>query len=385
MERSRRTVKILIKFGDMICGLNKKKNDQQNTRNLEESVRCDIEVDYGETRGTMDGNVKVMSHNPKLKGISKRLDSDNDVNNSELNVNNVHKPLNMIPTGMNDGRDVVFFKDELVMEESKKWELTLCGYFVRDEIRLNRMLESGPWMIRSKPLLVQRWEHSLIIDKKEPNVLPIWIKLLNLPLEAWTMKGIRGVASSRLGYARVLMEINAKNDFKDNVEICYKNQSNIIYSQKFINVEYAWKPPKCSHCHVFGHNHANFNKNRDVFGYKYQKQNVIRGDGDARKDNKKKSYKEFRLKVVQNEANINGNTHNVDNLNKGKAGSKSKEATSPRESWNVPNSVTKELIKSANKYFKDKWESNYGFGIENEKNILEVESVIAQSMTVQEM
>ncbi|GJS27301.1 RNA-directed DNA polymerase, eukaryota, reverse transcriptase zinc-binding domain protein [Tanacetum coccineum] len=196
MARSRRTVKIPVKFGDMICGLNKKKNDQQNTRNLEETDQSKSLIDeeeisdkgYEESPTLNEVFPNAKGHNPKLKGISERLDSDNDVNNSELN-------LNMIPTVMNEGRDVVFFEDELVMEGSKKWELTLYGYFVgykmayfRDEIGLNHMLESVPWMVRSKPLLVQRWEHSLIIDKKEPNVLLVWIKLMNLPLEAWTMK-----------------------------------------------------------------------------------------------------------------------------------------------------------------------------------------------------
>ena len=69
---------------------------------------------------------------------------------------------------------------------------------------------------------------SLSIDKKETEVLPVWVKLLNLPMEAWSNKGISVVASSldkpfmdqttakmcsdgveRLGYARALVEIKA--------------------------------------------------------------------------------------------------------------------------------------------------------------------------------
>ncbi|PWA95258.1 ATPase, F1/V1/A1 complex, alpha/beta subunit, Zinc knuckle CX2CX4HX4C [Artemisia annua] len=63
--------------------------------------------------------------------------------------------------------------------------------------------------------------------------------------------------SGRLGYARVLVEINAEKEFKDRVEICFKNDMQGQYGNKFVNVEYAWKPPRCSHCKVFGHTHDN--------------------------------------------------------------------------------------------------------------------------------
>ena len=71
--------------------------------------------------------------------------------------------------------------------------------------------------------------------------MPVWVKLLNIPLEAWSTKGISAVASGigkplimdqttakmcnegigRLGYARVLVEISAEKEFKDKIEICY--------------------------------------------------------------------------------------------------------------------------------------------------------------------
>lgn len=69
----------------------------------------------------------------------------------------------------------------------------------------------------------------MCVAKFEPTKLPIWIKMSNVPLEAWTVKGIGALASrvgkplimdavtagmcqvvmGRVGYARVLVEVQA--------------------------------------------------------------------------------------------------------------------------------------------------------------------------------
>ncbi|PWA88576.1 hypothetical protein CTI12_AA119470 [Artemisia annua] len=58
------------------------------------------------------------------------------------------------------------------------------------------LLESGIWLVNNKPLVVQRWNPNICIDRSEPEVLPIWIKLFNVSIEAWTVKGISAIASS---------------------------------------------------------------------------------------------------------------------------------------------------------------------------------------------
>ncbi|GKF61150.1 hypothetical protein Tco_0181204 [Tanacetum coccineum] len=43
-------------------------------------------------------------------------------------------------------------------------------------------------------------------------------------------------------------------ELKDRTEICYKDKkNNVTKGTKFVNVEYAWKPPMCAECKVFGH------------------------------------------------------------------------------------------------------------------------------------
>ncbi|GJZ02307.1 RNA-directed DNA polymerase, eukaryota, reverse transcriptase zinc-binding domain protein [Tanacetum coccineum] len=217
--------------------------------------------------------------------------------------------LSQIPITVEDGREVVIFYEELVLEGSRKCSLTLCGHFVgfkmtyselrynlvrmwgrfglkdivsqngvflfkfRESEGLNYVLENGPWMVNNKPLMVQRWDPSIAMDKKDPETLPCWIKLHNVPLEAWTLKGISTIASGlgkplimdktttrlckegtgNFGYARVLVEINAEKEFKEMIEICYKSKNLLNLCSKFVKVEYSWKPPKCIHCKVFGH------------------------------------------------------------------------------------------------------------------------------------
>ncbi|GJW67846.1 ATPase, F1/V1/A1 complex, alpha/beta subunit [Tanacetum coccineum] len=57
----------------------------------------------------------------------------------------------------------------------------------------------------------------------------------------------------RIGYARVLVEIDAEKEIKDKIVIAYKGKNIIEGKTKTVTVEYAWKPSLCSHCKVFGY------------------------------------------------------------------------------------------------------------------------------------
>ncbi|PWA87258.1 hypothetical protein CTI12_AA133960 [Artemisia annua] len=57
----------------------------------------------------------------------------------------------------------------------------------------------------------------------------------------------------RLGYATVLVEVDAKRGLAEEIEIAYRGNLGITGSRKLVRVVYDWKPPCCSHCGVFGH------------------------------------------------------------------------------------------------------------------------------------
>ncbi|GJW65681.1 RNA-directed DNA polymerase, eukaryota, reverse transcriptase zinc-binding domain protein [Tanacetum coccineum] len=84
----------------------------------------------------------------------------------------------------------------------------------------------------------------------EPKNIPLWIKLVNVPIKAWSVRG-------RFGYARVLVEVNVKKDFPNEIEICYRDRDNNNVGSKKVRVAYSWKPPICNHCEVFGHTVTN--------------------------------------------------------------------------------------------------------------------------------
>ncbi|GJY29500.1 zinc knuckle CX2CX4HX4C containing protein [Tanacetum coccineum] len=230
------------------------------------------------------------------------------------NMMECDKTLECIPTKIyENGVEVIMFDDSMVAEGSKRWDLTLCGFFVGhrmsvNELRynlrrmwskygfkdivdchngvffmkfhheegLNQVVNSGPWMVNKKPLVVHKWSVDLNLDNTKLDRIPLWVKLCNVPLEAWTVKGISALAS-RVGkplvmdsvtankckqgigiarYARVLIEVSTKKGLASDVEIVYKNVEGTVQYRKSVKVEYDWKPPMYSKCEVFGHTYS---------------------------------------------------------------------------------------------------------------------------------
>ncbi|PWA39662.1 ATPase, F1/V1/A1 complex, alpha/beta subunit, Zinc knuckle CX2CX4HX4C [Artemisia annua] len=56
-------------------------------------------------------------------------------------------------------------------------------------------------------------------------------------------------AYGRASFARVLVEVDAASDLVENIKVCYEKLGRSMN----LKVEYAWKPPLCTHCRVFGH------------------------------------------------------------------------------------------------------------------------------------
>ncbi|XP_071725901.1 uncharacterized protein [Rutidosis leptorrhynchoides] len=328
-------VKIPDKLKDTVNDLNKKKSEikHNNGGGIKEAIRnIGVASDYPDLNASRvnstpdsgnnridcsDLNATKVSGCPDLNA-TKSADPTviaNDVSYADIvgNSNNSKlRSLNLVPTFMNDGGEVVIFDEELVNEGSKKWLLTACGYFLGcsmaysamnynlrrmwsklglkdiimdnnqicyfkfdNEIGLNKVIDQSPCMVNGKPLVVRKWDPEVAVEKVEPSSVPVWVKMTNVPLEAWSSKGISALAS-RMGkpivmdnttttmchdgigsatYARVLVEVEATKGFVDDIEVLYKDKDQNIKATKKVNVEYTWKPKLCSHCVVFGHNH----------------------------------------------------------------------------------------------------------------------------------
>lgn len=132
-----------------------------------------------------------------------------------------------------------------------------------DEMTRDEVFEAKLWNISNKPLILRRWEPGMQLLKLSLDSLPIWIKLKHLPMEFWSPTCLGYVASGvgkplyadsvtedqvRLGFARVLVEVNTTSIFPK--ELFLKGIGGRMIT---VGVEYPWIPMQCSHCHAFGH------------------------------------------------------------------------------------------------------------------------------------
>ncbi|GKA93960.1 zinc knuckle CX2CX4HX4C containing protein [Tanacetum coccineum] len=170
------------------------------------------------------------------------------------------RKLTAMPTEIDDeGNEFAIFDENIINEGCKKWDLTVCGYFVghnmsvnelrynlrkmwgwkgfKDIIDMNKgvyfikfnnekgleeIVNSGPQMVNNKPFFVQKWDIHVNLDKREPKQLPIWIRMCNVPLEAWTSNGISALAS-RLGKPLVMDNVT--------VEMCKMGVGRVGYAR----------------------------------------------------------------------------------------------------------------------------------------------------------
>nr|GEV41773.1 hypothetical protein [Tanacetum cinerariifolium] len=217
-----------------------------------------------------------------------------------VSSNLIDNKLEVITTELGaDGNEVVVvLNDEMIELGCEKWKYTVCGFFVGGYVTYNE----------ARYHLRRMWNKYGFIDilkndgevfffkfqdEKEPSKLPIWVKILNVPMKDWSLKRINSLASclgkpiiiddmtakmcakgeGRLIFARVLIEIDARKELKKEIEVVYKGNKCHEKFNKRIQMEYAWKPPCCDICKVFGHdnkgcrlkeNEVNVELNEDV-------------------------------------------------------------------------------------------------------------------------
>ncbi|XP_021975503.1 uncharacterized protein LOC110870630 [Helianthus annuus] len=214
-----------------------------------------------------------------------------------------------------------------------------------------KVLEGGPWLIRKMPLFLNVWSPSVSLKKEGIKSVPVWVKLHNVPIAIYSDDGLSLLASKigepkrldgytadmcsenwgRSSFARALVEINADHELKDRIVVAIPKLDEEGYINEVINVEYEWKPQRCSICCIFGHNdqtcRKNENKKNDT---KKAKQVVVDDDGftvDKRKVARvgvvpKKQKQKFIYKPKYNKSDpstsgtkeVNGNMKKVDSV-----------------------------------------------------------------------
>ncbi|XP_035835827.1 uncharacterized protein LOC110888162 [Helianthus annuus] len=158
---------------------------------------------------------------------------------------------------------------------------------------MDQMLEDGPWLIRNVLIILKEWSTSIKMEKEDIKVVPVWVKMHDVPLAAFTEDGLSLVASKigvpkmldtytaimcaeswgRSSYARALIEVQAGTDLKKSVTVAIPSLDGGDHSKEEVKIEYDWEPLRCSSCCVFGHEDSSCPKNPQVVGAKKKKAN----------------------------------------------------------------------------------------------------------------
>nr|GEX27440.1 RNA-directed DNA polymerase, eukaryota, reverse transcriptase zinc-binding domain protein [Tanacetum cinerariifolium] len=148
------------------------------------------------------------------------------------------------PTKMDEeGNEFAIFDDVTLNEGCKKWELTMCGYFVGHNMTVTelRYILRKMWGRKGfKDIIdVNNGDIHVCLDRREPKKIPIWVRMCNVPLKAWTTNSISALASrlgnplvmdnttaemfkpgvGRVGYERVLVEVGANKCLPEEIEV----------------------------------------------------------------------------------------------------------------------------------------------------------------------
>ncbi|GKA35888.1 ATPase, F1/V1/A1 complex, alpha/beta subunit [Tanacetum coccineum] len=305
---SKRVIRVPMRFGDSITGAQKRKTKPKNSDNKTDDGYCEGGMDeakVGKESVNGDGfvgdfinesdeeNVNVSSKinaNDMLDNVNASFDLLDAIVKMNVNVGmNACKEvkgddacdmnvLNNDKSRSNDVRNRKFTDMVLANKLDNKLleiptEISDNGSEFHDEVGMDKVVNNGPWMVNNKPLFVQKWRVGMCLDRAEPSKLLVWVKLFKVPMEVWSVKGISALASSLdkpitmddmttkmclrgegiIGYARVLIELDAGKVIKDKINVVYKGSAFHGSFTKIIEVEYAWMPSCCNQCKVFGH------------------------------------------------------------------------------------------------------------------------------------
>ena len=138
---------------------------------------------------------------------------------------------------------------------------------------MSNVLQSDHWMIKDVPIFIQRWQPGTCLTKAKHDKVPVWVKIHDVPLEAWSVEGIGRIASrigipldmdtytkemcvegkGRCAYARVLIEISACTPWEEFIEVQTWDLTTKTGVDHSLQLEYSWVPTRCDKCKVYDH------------------------------------------------------------------------------------------------------------------------------------
>ncbi|XP_075112274.1 uncharacterized protein LOC142182167 [Nicotiana tabacum] len=107
------------------------------------------------------------------------------------------------------------------------------------------------------------WTADFDFNKEVLQIIPIWVRLPNLPLNCWGAKSLSRINSilgvplyadafttqlDRISYARVLIEVDVTKELPKVMKVTYPNGR--VFVQE---MTYDWVPVVCTTCMQVGH------------------------------------------------------------------------------------------------------------------------------------
>ncbi|GJU75283.1 RNA-directed DNA polymerase, eukaryota, reverse transcriptase zinc-binding domain protein [Tanacetum coccineum] len=202
-------------------------------------------------------NVSLENMNDEERIVTDSVTTEEVISNPNSHGNDNNAAIN------DNGEEVVLFEEELVKDSSEKWKYTVCGYFVGcrmgvNELRYNLRRMWGKFGL--KDIVVDADGLCYFKFKQEDGMNSVidqspWL------VNAWNIKGISTIASrlgrpikmdkmtadmckagtGRLGYARVLVEINVEKSYIDNVEINYVDDLKKLGIRGMLEIREIWE------------------------------------------------------------------------------------------------------------------------------------------------
>ncbi|GJU09720.1 zinc knuckle CX2CX4HX4C containing protein [Tanacetum coccineum] len=138
---------------------------------------------------------------------------------------------------------------------------------------MEKVLESGPWRILLVPLILKVWMPNTLIQKESVSKVPLWVKMHNMPILAYSKVGLDLILAKvgrlmrldahtnficlnswgRSEYARALVEVSAELPLIESVDIDIPLEDGKGYTTVSIRIEYEWLPLRCGTCKNFNH------------------------------------------------------------------------------------------------------------------------------------
>ncbi|XP_071740845.1 uncharacterized protein [Rutidosis leptorrhynchoides] len=149
-------------------------------------------------------------------------------------------------------------------------------FMCNTEKGLQDVLENGPWIIRTMPIILNKWSPDISLTQENLSSIPVWVKLYDIPLAGYTADGLSAIATKlgrpmmidsytstmcreswgRPNYARAIVEIKSENELKEVLKVATPRLYGMGRTVENVRVVYEWKPPRCSGCRLFGRSHA---------------------------------------------------------------------------------------------------------------------------------